>query len=151
MLVSLSTGVPYDISIYTLCIDKYEDSIIKGSFMNNHYKEEIFFNSTVQMLFAMENIMNITGCPKKYEKDRTFFGEYEPNSVNNYEEKSKLVKINDFSTYDKKGILATFYIKIRFRQNSSWQGNIKWREKGKEEDFRSVLELLKIIDSAFNN
>ena len=93
--------------------------------------------------------MNITGSPKKYEKDRSFFDDDDKNGNDNDNDPSKLLKLNSFNEYDKKGELATFYIKIRFRQNSSWQGNITWREGGKTEDFRSVFELLKIIDSAF--
>ena len=116
MLISMSTGVPYDISIYTVSIDSYMNKSLRGSFINNHYGDEVSFNSTVEMLFSMEQIMNMTGSPNEY---------------------------------DKKGDIATFYIKIRFRQNASWQGNITWREGGKTEDFRSVFELLKIIDSVF--
>ena len=149
MIASMSTGIPYNISIYTICVDGYKNKSISGSFINNHYGDEVKFNSTFEMLSDMENIMNITGSPKKYEKDRSFFVDDDKNGNDNDNDPSKLLKLNSFNEYDKKGELATFYIKIRFRQNSSWQGNITWREGGKTEDFRSVFELLKIIDSAF--
>ncbi|MCR5481681.1 MAG: hypothetical protein K6F52_02700 [Clostridia bacterium] len=42
---------------------------------------------------------------------------------------------------------ATFIVEIMFRQNSSWQGTIKWVEKQENLYFRSALELIKIIDS----
>lgn len=32
-----------------------------------------------------------------------------------------------------------------------WQGNIKWLNKEKEENFRSSLELIKLIDSALTS
>ena len=35
-----------------------------------------------------------------------------------------------------------------FRQNASWQGSVTWLDKGREESFRSVLELLLLMDSA---
>ena len=149
MLISMSTGVPYDISIYTVSIDSYMNKSLRGSFINNHYGDEVSFNSTVEMLFSMEQIMNMTGSPKKYEKDRSFYDNEDENNKFSDEDKNRLVNISDFNEYDKKGDIATFYIKIRFRQNASWQGNITWREGGKTEDFRSVFELLKIIDSVF--
>jgi len=39
-------------------------------------------------------------------------------------------------------------VKVLFRQNASWQGSIAWLEGKREESFRSVLELLLLIDSA---
>ena len=47
-----------------------------------------------------------------------------------------------------KGKLATFAIRIQYRNNASWQGRIKWIEGDAEECFRSVLELFWLLDSA---
>ena len=44
--------------------------------------------------------------------------------------------------------LATFKVKVLFRQNASWQGKIEWIEENMETSFRSVLEFVKLIDSA---
>ncbi|MBQ7103601.1 MAG: hypothetical protein IJN89_06040, partial [Anaerotignum sp.] len=43
--------------------------------------------------------------------------------------------------------IATFELEIIFRQNASWQGNIVYAEKGLSSSFRSVLELLSLMDS----
>ena len=48
------------------------------------------------------------------------------------------------------GALATFALRIIFRQNSSWQGSITWLEAGREQSFRSVLELIFLMDSALS-
>ena len=48
-----------------------------------------------------------------------------------------------------------FIIDIMYRQNSSWQGSITWKKKtenlhkSQKVHFRSVLEMLKLIDSSF--
>jgi hypothetical protein len=39
-------------------------------------------------------------------------------------------------------------LQIKFRQNASWQGTVQWVEKKQSLNFRSALELIKIIDSA---
>ena len=41
----------------------------------------------------------------------------------------------------------TFELEILFRQNYSWQGRLRWPSGGKEATFRSVLELLTIIQT----
>ena len=48
----------------------------------------------------------------------------------------------------RKGRLATFELKILFRQHASWQGTIVWKEGRQEQSFRSVLELVHLMDSA---
>lgn len=42
---------------------------------------------------------------------------------------------------------ATFILHMKFRQNKTWQGTIEWVEEKKTLNFRSALELMKIIDS----
>lgn len=42
----------------------------------------------------------------------------------------------------------TFVISVKCRQNHTWQGTVKWIEGQKEIPFRSVFELIKLIDSA---
>lgn len=41
-----------------------------------------------------------------------------------------------------------FIIDIMETQGHTWQGHIEWIEMKKEENFRSALELIKLIDSA---
>ena len=51
----------------------------------------------------------------------------------------------DPAAIEYKGEIATFLVTVLFQQNASWQGTILWVEGKKSEDFRSVLELLKLI------
>lgn len=43
---------------------------------------------------------------------------------------------------------ANFNIKIISRENQTWQGAIQWLDEGKAQNFRSALELIRLIDSA---
>ena len=47
------------------------------------------------------------------------------------------------------GRLATLRTRVMFRQNAEWQGNVKWMEADLSENFSSVLELMLLIDSIF--
>ena len=42
----------------------------------------------------------------------------------------------------------TFVIEVIDQQNASWQGSVNWINTGKKENFRSALELIRLIDSA---
>ena len=42
----------------------------------------------------------------------------------------------------------SFVVTVKNREHHTWQGTVSWVEGKKEENFRSVLELLKLIDSA---
>lgn len=62
----------------------------------------------------------------------------------------KKEEINDsFCSGQEEKTKATFILHLQFRENDSWQGTIKWVEKRETLKFRSALELMKIINSAF--
>ena len=52
--------------------------------------------------------------------------------------------------HSKNGEKATFTIQVQFRQNATWQGTIAWMESKKIQQFRSALEMIKLMDNAFS-
>ena len=46
---------------------------------------------------------------------------------------------------------ATFAVYVCYRRNASWQGQVMWEEEKKKVNFRSVLELLKLMDNAMGD
>lgn len=45
---------------------------------------------------------------------------------------------------------SRFIIDIRYRENATWQGEVRWVDQNKQSSFRSALELLKLIDGALD-
>ena len=45
----------------------------------------------------------------------------------------------------------TFVIQVISNQNASWQGTVQWVEKKRTVPYRSMLELIKLIDSAVSD
>jgi hypothetical protein len=43
---------------------------------------------------------------------------------------------------------AEFFVRVLFRRNASWQGEIQWLEGEKTKSFRSVLELISLMQEA---
>ena len=44
----------------------------------------------------------------------------------------------------------SFIINILQQQNASWQGTITWVDENKTQNFRSALELIRLIDSTLD-
>ena len=59
---------------------------------------------------------------------------------------SDIVRIDD--QREKGSTKGTFEITVKFMQNSTWQGQIHWIEKNQKQNFRSALEMLKLMDEA---
>ncbi len=45
---------------------------------------------------------------------------------------------------------GTFLVRILYRQNDSWQGEVLWAEQEEKRYFKSALELLKLMDDALD-
>lgn len=46
---------------------------------------------------------------------------------------------------------GSFLIQVLSQQNSTWQGTVTWTSTQETQPFRSVLELIKLIDSALES
>ena len=56
--------------------------------------------------------------------------------------------MSDKEILTKHGDAGTFIVRVQQRQNSSWQGRITWVDEDKTVYFRSVFEMMKLIDDA---
>lgn len=122
----------------TLCIDSYNGAEARGRFYNPLFPDGKAVQSMTQFLLDMDRILNETDFPKAYTAARTFA--------------TPVGQCTDPPDKEfRMGDAATFSIRILFRQNASWQGSVTWLEGKQEQPFRSVLELLILIDSALLN
>lgn len=119
-----------------ICIDSYEKSVPVGRFYNQHCPEGIGFYGAIDLIKKMETMLDEMSFPQSFSMIRSFA------------EKPQTDLVAQASEGSHKGKVATFSVRILFRQNTSWQGSVAWLEGKREETFRSVLELLLLIDSA---
>ena len=59
--------------------------------------------------------------------------------------------MSDEQLLQKHGDIGTFIVRVSHRQNSSWQGRITWMEEDKTIQFRSVWEMIKLIENAMDS
>lgn len=121
-----------------ICVDSYDDGVMKGRFFDPGHQMETF-DSLSQFLIRMDQLLDDRQEPQSYTEARTFSSFLE---VSGSESTASSVR---------RGTRATFELQILFRQHSSWQGVLLWRETGMEQSFRSVLELVILMDSALRS
>ena len=46
------------------------------------------------------------------------------------------------------GELGSFHVRVQHRQNGTWQGKITWVEENRTVSFRSVWEMIKLMENA---
>ena len=119
----------------TVCVDGYENGTLRGRFY--HAGGDVCgFESLSQFLIRMDALLEENQTPQSYTAHRTFSSLLCPDGA------------GEFPSQLCKGAKATFELQILFRQHSSWQGVIIWKERNQEQSFRSVLELVILMDSA---
>lgn len=118
-----------------VCVDDYCDGVLKGR-AYDACKDMCEFESLSQFLIKIESFLEHKQRPQAYTSKRSF-----TSLVYAHEETSAPSQF-------RKGAKATFEMQVLFRQYSSWQGVLIWKERDAEQSFRSVLELIFLLDSA---
>jgi hypothetical protein len=120
-------------------IDSYDNRILCGHLQPTFGEEQIAFTGTISFLQNIETLLDGAKYPQPFCSARKF-------------QPVECVSVpTSASSHLRSGRIATFSLKILFRQNASWQGSLCWLENGQEVPFRSVLELLMLIDSALQS
>jgi len=133
----------------------YRSGYLKGVLHSRYLDKPYEFVSLVQMIDKMEAIFDAKGFPEAFVSPRMFGASGRGNIKNEAEEADDMrVAIDEVGTLvepDQGGSKCTFEINVKFRQNATWQGQILWVEKNLKQNFRSVLEMLKLMDEALTD
>lgn len=127
-----------------LCIDKIGGCRIGGRAYHAYSNEATNITNMNQLLFELESFYNSISFPFPSVNERTFQDNEPPVRLG----KGRVKIMSDEELLSKHGYLGTFIIRVQHRQHSSWQGRITWMDKNKTQYFRSVWEMVKLIDSA---
>ena len=124
-----------------VCVDSYRDGVLSGRLLNPSLEKGRTFHSLIGFFREMEQILNGMNFPQSFSAARSFRGPPE----------RKAWSGDAVEQEAPQGGLATFAVRVLFRQNASWQGSVAWLEGEREESFRSALELVFLMDSALRN
>lgn len=126
-----------------LCVDRYGKGIIEGRMYHGYQKEGIPFYGYEEIIKTAEKLFNALGFPFM----GTGFRDISGNVCSYGREKDMERVLSEEELLGQHGNTGTFVIKVQHRQHSSWQGRVTYLEEDKSVCFRSLLELIKIIDA----
>ena len=127
-------------NLVNVCVDESLDGEIAGRLYHGYQKGPLMFSNLVQLLRTMEKFFDDIQFPQSSTRSRSFYA----SDTQNREKKQRVTDQNDIVS--QKGKKGTFIITVKFRQNSTWQGELFWIERGEKQKFSSTLDLIKIID-----
>lgn len=121
---------------WVLCIDQYQDGVLRGRLYHPGTPHGESFRSLMELLVRMETLLDEMQFPQSFTAAREF------------ELPARLSLRTGLDSELTVGALATFQVRILFRQNASWQGSVSWLDQQRQEHFRSALELVMLLHSA---
>lgn len=127
-----------------LCVDQAAGRSLRGRLYHSYSREAVTVSSLEQVLFEMEHLYDSLNFPHPADSSRTF--QEKAHHTGHRAGRAKIM--SDEELLKRHGDLGTFIIRVQHRQNSSWQGRITWMDEDKTVYFRSMWEMLKLIDSA---
>jgi len=122
-----------------VCVDSYENNIMQGRIFSPYISDQNSFYGLMDLILKVENLLGRMHLPGEDGSVRKFGFWQEEEADKRLPEPQR-----------RAGGMGTFVIRILFRQNSSWQGSILWMEGKMEQSFRSLLELVLLMNHALN-
>lgn len=118
-----------------ISIDDMDDQVPIGKIYHCYLKQELPFYGLSEMVILIDRLMDEMQNPQNdgtYSQDNAYVTK-----------KSNPEPCHDLKEFaNVHGKYLTFYMKIRYRQHGSWQGEIQFAGNNKKRLFRSVQEML---------
>lgn len=139
MLIPTMGDISYEARSMYLCVDKYELGEIGGRFYSAFEDKAYDFHSLLALIGYVDNLLDDTMYSQRYEERRALM-----NIPSSRRERTPRTDWKEFKC--PAGAVATFVMRIHFRQNATWQGEVTWMDNKQTSFFRSALELFRMID-----
>ena len=143
MSITPAKFIPREMKTTIISVYSYQNKNIQGVISNPFFEKEMVFENMMQLITIIVHVSNSLLYPQKAMELRQF-SDNTP---------SVELSIFDFETtadFSDQNPLATFELEVIFRQNASWQGSIVYVDQNLSSSFRSVLELLTLMDSVLS-
>jgi len=139
MALSPSHYVPYEAKTVYIKVYSYTDKNIVGALSNTSLDNEIGFSNLTELILIIERILGDLNYPQATVNMRSF----------NHDRLDDSFQFRDDSNSTSRTI-ARFSLKVMYKQYSSWQGTLVYIDENQEINFRSVLELIYLLDSVLS-
>lgn len=129
-------------NLVNICVDDNKHGEMSGRIYHCYSIEPMIFTNIIELLTKIEELFDVIGYPQASTKTRRFV-EKQIDRIPKPERVAKQVEIIEY-----KGEIGTFITNVKFRQNSTWQGEVFLVEKDQMQQFTNTLELIKKMDQA---
>lgn len=136
---------PREMKTTLIKVYSYNNKCMQGLISNPFFEKEMVFENVMQLITMIERVSDSLFFPQKAMQLRQF-SDTEPSTIEDDTAFDFAATVDFSNQYP----IATFELEIIFRQNASWQGNIVYAEQNLTSSFRSVLELLNLMDSVLS-
>lgn len=120
----------------TIAVDAYDDWEIKGAIFQGEDSLGVMFSSFSEMIMNMDHLFDSVGAPKQTFQIRCLPGS-NPGDF----------KMERVKRRERKGVLGTIRIYLRFRYHACWQGTMIWDDGNRTATFDSVLQFIMVTDA----
>ena len=124
-----------------------------GEFYNGGFAEKLPFTGFYDLVMKLDAVFDYFSFPQRGTQLRTA-GKPGPAARFAQMKEDVLPRLtqqwNERVMQNGWGRCATFSVHVYARQNSSWQGRVRWLEGKREENFRSMLELMCFLESVLD-
>lgn len=142
----MAKHIVYAPNVVCICADKLTETSCSGRLYTRYDSTSESFDDISALLLKIDRFFDKINYPEASTRSRSFnedkTGSMQPRKINI----EASISGDEFLKH--KGKIATFFIRVQSRQNSTWQGVFWWAEKDTETEFLSALEVLKLIDRA---
>lgn len=135
-------------NLVCICIDEINGEQKMGCFHHKYSEQPAAFSDLNHLLILLDQLMDRINFPQSSTIQRSFFKTEQKRPRTAKEEEPQVRSAKEI--LNETGKKGTFVVNVQYRQNATWQGRVLWAETGKSCNFRSALELLKLIDSALD-
>lgn len=126
-----------------LCVDAagpYGE--FSGRLVSPYLTEQERFQTVGELMWKVDRLLSRCGMAKRYEERRYFPSAGSPVQIKRDE------TLTPRSVRLPSGGCGTFAVRILFRRNATWQGEVRWLERNERELFRSARELIEMVGGA---
>lgn len=162
-----SCMMPLSARCFFINVSRDEDECFFGTISQTFYKLDISFKGLDDAILKIDHMLDELGCvqasvelrrfnKEKYIADKSKYCKLtKEERIKEEKKRNTHIQYREIEELREKaqGQLNCFVVEILYRQHSSWQGNIIWRnhlKQPKRERFRSVLELMRLISSSYD-
>ena len=142
----MAKHIVYAPNVVCICADELTKTSCGGRLYTRYDSTSESFDDISALLLKIDRFFDKINYPEASTRSRSFnedkTGSMQPRKIN------LEASVSGDEFLKNKGKIATFFVRVQSRQNSTWQGVFWWAEKDTETEFVSALDVLKLIDRA---